>query len=313
MEQPAETLSESIDPRRLLIFREVAHRGSLSAAATALGWTQPAVGQHVQRLERDLGMSLALRSTRGVTLTEAGVALLAHADAMASRLAAADEEMRALRTLRGGRLRLAAFPSACAALVPEALGRLADEAPDLDVRLTELEPAQAGAAVLAGEVDLALVFQYVGAQDEDEHRDLTIQPLMDDPVLAVLPAEHRLAGRVGASRGIALADLARERWVAGCPRCRTHLHSLAVDAGFHPDIRHSTDDYVVVQSLVAAGLAVALLPRLALSAFRDARVVAARISGNPARRISVIHRREAATMPAVQAGLRALVAPQPVG
>src|SRR5687767_4342022 len=80
-----------VDPRRLLIFREVARRGSLSAAAVALGWTQPAVGQHLQRLERAVGMPLALRSTRGVTLTDAGVALLNHADAVAARLAAADE------------------------------------------------------------------------------------------------------------------------------------------------------------------------------------------------------------------------------
>jgi len=89
-----------VDPRRLLIFREVARRGSLSAAAAALGWTQPAVGQHLQRLERAVGLPLALRSTRGVTLTEAGAALLGHADAVAARLAAAEEEMSALRTMR---------------------------------------------------------------------------------------------------------------------------------------------------------------------------------------------------------------------
>jgi DNA-binding transcriptional LysR family regulator len=310
MSQAAEAVSgsrESIDPHRLLIFREVARRGSLSAAATALGWTQPAVGQHVQRLERDLGLSLALRSTRGITLTDAGIALLSHADAMASRLTAADEEMRALRTLRGGRLRIAAFPSASATLVPPALGRLATETPDLDVRLTELEPAQARTAVLAGEVDLALVFGYVGADGEDEHHDLTTQPLLDDPVRAVLPVEHRLARRADSRNGLPLTDLAQERWIAGCPRCRTHLLALATKAGFRPDVRHSTDDYVVVQKLVAAGLAVALLPRLALTAFRDERVVAVPIAGNPSRRIAVVHRREATAMPAVQAGLRALV------
>jgi len=123
---------DAFDPRRLLIFREVARRGSLSAAATALGWTQPAVGQHIQRLERDLGLALALRSTRGITLTEAGTRLLSHADAVASRLAAAGQEMDALRTLRTGRLRIAAFPSAAATLIPPALARLAAAAPGLD-------------------------------------------------------------------------------------------------------------------------------------------------------------------------------------
>lgn len=304
--EAASGVGGTIDPRRLLIFREVARRGSLSAAAAALGWTQPAVGQHLQRLERDVGLPLALRSTRGVTLTDAGAVLLGHADAVASRLSAAGEEMRALRTLRAGRLRLASFPSAAATLVPPALTRLAAAAPDLDVRLTELEPMEAHGAVLGGEADLALVFHHPGAQDQDEHRDLTTHALLDDPVLAVLPVSHPLAGRAGSAGGLDLSELAGERWVAGCPRCRTHLQALAARAGFHPDVRHSTDDYVVVQNLVAAGLAVALLPRLALVAARDDRVVAVRIAGEPARRVSLVHRREAAATPSVRAGIRAL-------
>jgi len=299
---------EGLDPRRLLIFREVARRGSLSAAAAALGWTQPAVGQHVRRLERDIGLTLALRSSRGVTLTDAGTRLTAHADAVASRLAAAQEEMRALRTLRTGRLRVAAFPSACAILVPPALARLAETAPDLDVWLTEFEPLQARAAVLAGDVDLALIFHHPGIDNHDEHPDLTIHALLDEPVLAVLPSRHRLASTAESSPGLALADLAHEKWVAGCPRCRTHLQTLAIGAGFHPDIRHTTDDYVVVQNLVAAGLAVALLPALALSAARDDRVTTARIVGDPIRRVSLIHRRESTTVPALRAGVHAFTA-----
>jgi DNA-binding transcriptional LysR family regulator len=295
---------EGLDPRRLLIFREVARRGSLSAAAAALGWTQPAVGQHVRRLERDIGLTLAIRSSRGVTLTDAGTRLIAHADAVASRLVAAEEEMRALRTLRTGRLRLAAFPSACATLVPPAMARLAETAPDLDIWLTELEPPQARAAVLAGDVDLALLFHHPGVDNHDEHPDLTIHALLDDPVLAVLPSRHRLASTVESSP-LALADLAHEKWVAGCPRCRTYLQTLAVGAGFQPDIRHTTDDYVVVQNLVAAGLAVALLPALALSAARDDRVTTARIAGDPIRRVSLVHRRESTTVPALKAGVHA--------
>lgn len=300
----------NVDPRRLLIFREVARRGSLSAAAAALGWTQPAVGQHVQRLERDVGMPLVRRSTRGVTLTEAGAALLEHADAVASRLAAADEEMRALRTLRTGTLHLAAFPSACATLVPAALARLAESAPDLDVRLTELEPPEARTAVLTGEVDLALIFSHRGTDTHDGHRDLVTVTLLDDPVLAVLPAGHQLADGSGSpDGGVDLALLAGERWVAGCPRCRAHLLALAAGAGFAPDIRHSTDDYVLAQNLVAAGLAVTLLPRLAMRAARDDRVVAVPVAGAPARRVSMVHRREAAAIPAVHAGIRAFAHP----
>lgn len=293
----------ALDPRRLLVFREVARRGSLSAAAVALGWTQPAVGQHVQRLERDVGLALVLRSSRGVTLTEAGAALLVHADGVASRLATATEELRGLRELRSGRLRLAAFPSASATLVPAALARLAKVAPGLEVRLTELEPPQARSAVLAGDVDLALVFRHDGEPAETSH-DLVETVLIDDPVHLVVPLGHPI---LPADGPVGLGRLRDERWVAGCPRCRTHLVGLAAAAGFVADIRHETDDYVVVQTLVAAGLAVALLPALALRAVRDPGVVPLELAGRPAREISVISRQEGGALPAVTATVRALV------
>ncbi len=300
-----------LDPRRLLIFREVARRGSLSAAAVALGWTQPAVGQHLQRLERTVGLPLARRSTRGVTLTEAGVALLNHADAVAARLAAAEEEMAALRTMQAGRLRIAAFPSAAATIVPPALARLADIAPGLDLRLTEHEPPEARAAVLAGEVDLALLFGHRGDSDPDAHPDLVSHALTDDPVFAVLPADHALAARTDPTVGCNLAELAGERWVAGCARCRVHLLALTAQAGFEADVRYETDDYVVVQNLVAAGLGVALLPGMALAASKDPRVVATRLASDPHRYVTLMHHRESADVPAVRAGVRAMLAPLP--
>ena len=110
----------------------------------------------------------------------------------------------------------------------------------------------------------------------------------------------------GSRAPLNLADLARERWIAGCLRCRTHLEALARTAGFQPDIRHTTDDYVVVQNLVAVGLAVALLPALALAAAPNPQVTTAPISGNPARQISLAHRKEVTAVPAVNAAVRAL-------
>jgi DNA-binding transcriptional LysR family regulator len=293
-----------LDPRRLLVFRAVARAGSLSRAAAELGWTQPAVGQHVQRLEREAGLALVLRNSRGITLTDAGSALLLHADAVAGRLDAAAEQLHSLRTLGSGRLRIAAFPSAAATLVPPALASLAVTAAGVEVRLEELEPPEAWQAVLGGEVDLALLFHYPGDRGPDEHRDLTTQPVLDEPTYAVLPATHPLARQ----RTVSLGRLAGERWVAGCERCRTHLVTLADGAGFVPDIRHSTDDYVVVQNLVAADLAVALLPRLALTAAPDDRVAAVRVAGDSDRRVSLVHRTEALGVPAVGAGVEALLA-----
>jgi DNA-binding transcriptional LysR family regulator len=289
-----------MDPKRLLIFREVARLGSLSKAAEALGWTQPAVGQHMQRLEREAGIPLMLRSVRGITLTEAGNALLVHADAMAARLSAADAELQALATLQQGTLSLVAFPSAAAVLIPPALAELAARAPDLDVRLTQLEPPEARAEVLAGTADLALVFDHL---DLPEHGDLITEKLFEDPLRAVLATRHRLARR---GKPIALADLAEERWITGCPRCEAHLMSATAAAGFVPDVRHRTDDYVVVQRLVAEGLAVTLLPQLALTAAPGRGVVALPVRTSPRRVVAVLLRAEMRRNAAVVAAIEAL-------
>ncbi|WP_020392642.1 LysR family transcriptional regulator [Kribbella catacumbae] len=292
-------MTTDLDPRRLLIFREVARLGSLSAAATALGWTQPAVGQHMQRLERDVGIPLMLRSVRGITLTEAGTALLAHADALASRLTAAETELRAFASMELGTLSLAAFPSAAAVLVPPALAKLESRAPALEVRLTEAEPPEARALVTSGEADLAIVFEH-GVVQEGE---LVLLPLLADPLRAVLPSGHRLAGRV---RPIALGDLAGERWVAGCPRCEENLLTTTRAAGFVPDVRHRTDDYVVAQRLVAEGLAVTLLPGLALLAAPGKGVAVLQVRTSPERRVGVLVRAELMQSAAVVAAIDAL-------
>ena len=186
------------------------------------------------------------------------------------------------------------------------MARLAAAAPHLDVWLTELEPPEALAAVLGGDIDLAVLFHHPGVESPDRHPDLVTHVLGDDPVRAVLPTRHRQAKPGGIRAPLDLADLARERWIAGCLRCRTHLQALARTAGFQPDIRHTTDDYVVVQNLVAAGLAVALLPALALAAAPNPHVTTAPISGNPARQISLAHRKEVTAVPAVKAAIHAL-------
>ncbi|MEU4391283.1 LysR family transcriptional regulator [Kribbella sp. NPDC023855] len=304
-------MTADLDPRRLLIFREVARLGSLSAAATTLGWTQPAVGQHMQRLERDVGIPLMLRSVRGITLTEAGTALLAHADALASRLTAAETELRAFASMELGTLSLAAFPSAAAVLVPPALAKLESRAPALEVRLTEAEPPEARALVTAGDADLALIFEHVVSEDRageaggaaGRDGDLVTVPLLEDPLRAVVPVGHRLAGR---ARPIALGDLADERWVAGCPRCEENLLVTTRAAGFVPDVRHRTDDYVVAQRLVAEGLAVTLLPGLALHAAPGTGVAVLPVRTSPERQVGVLVRAELMQSAAVVAAIEAL-------
>jgi molybdate transport repressor ModE-like protein len=285
-----------MDPRRVLIFRTVARAGSISAGARELGWTQPAVSQHLRSLEREAGGPLLVRGAAGVDLTEAGRRLLAHADAVAAHLAAAASELDDLAQLRAGSARLAAFPSGSAVLVPSALAALADSAPEVEVSLVEAEPPEAGEMVRSGAVDLALVFGYAETGAEQA---LDVVPLREDPVHLVVPADED--GRVRR-----LVDLEDRAWVAGCERCRVHLVACCARAGFEPRIRHVTDDYVVVQALVARGLAVAALPGTALTAFRHPGVRTQELPELGSRHIDVVHRRGLERVPAVAALLAAL-------
>jgi len=288
-----------LDPRRLLILRTVAAAGSISAGARELGWTQPAITQHLNTLERSAGTPLLFRHAGGVTPTEAGRVLLGHAEALHAHLDAAAAELEELRQLRRGTVRLAAFPSALATLVPPALARLE---PGLEVQLTEAEPPEALDLLREGRVDVALVFSY--AEDTAQVADHAFGhvDLADDPVDLVLPAAHPAA----TVAGLRLSDLAGENWVAGCVRCREHLVHNTRAAGFEPRIRHETDDYVVVQSLVGQGLAVAVLPRTALAAYRSPAVVTRPLPELTGRRILARYRTGADRVPSVRATLLAL-------
>lgn len=280
-----------LDPRRVLIFRAVARAGSISAGARDLGWTQPAVSQHLSRLERDVGGPLLLRGATGVTLTESGAALVRRADSIAAELHAASEELAALNRLDGGRVRLTAFPSAAAAVVPDALRRLASDHPSIDVRLDEAEPPEALTAVAAGDCDLAVVFGYDGPPIG--LGALSWLPLWDEPVHLLLP-EDRLPVKD-------LAELAEDDWIGGCARCRTHLVACCEQAGFTPTIRHTTDDYVVVQNLVARGLGVTVLPASALEAYRHPSVVVLDFDELGRRHVGLAVRPGAESVPATAA------------
>jgi DNA-binding transcriptional LysR family regulator len=287
----------SLDARRVLLFRDVVRAGSISAAARARGWTQPAVSQHLGRLERDAGTPLLLRGPSGVSPTEAGAALLERADAIAAELRAADEQLAALTELRGGRVRLVAFPSAAATLVPDAFAALARRHPDVTVGLEEAEPPEAIAAVLAGDADLALVFGYDGPPAGRGR--LAWRRLDDEAVGLVLPE--------GQPAPAGLAALADAEWIGGCLRCRGHLVACCERAGFTPRLRHTTDDYVVVQHLVARGLGVAVLPASALAAYRHPRVDVVPLAELGRRHVGLVHRAGADQVPATAALVAELV------
>lgn len=294
-----------MDPRKVLVFRSVARAGSLSAAARDLGWSQPAVSQQLAALEREVGGPLLVRSSRGVTLTEAGRVLLGRADTVAGELHMAAEELASLAELRGGRVRLIAFPSAAATLAPAALRLLAGEHPDVEVALVEAEPPEASTSVREGEADVALVFGYDGPPPDATRQgsDLTWLPLAVEPVDLVLPPEHA-AGR---ARAVRLDRLAGDTWIGGCPRCRSHLVERCRAAGFEPRLAHETDDYVAVQALVAAGLGVTMLPRSALQAFRHPDVVVRESRTLGERHVGLVYRAGAEQVPATRALVERLV------
>lgn len=244
-------------------MRSVLETGSITAAAVALGFSQPAVSQQLARLESRLGMPVIERVGRGVRLTEAGMVLARHSLAVETALDAAAGELAELAGLRSGRVRIAAFPSASAAIVPSVLARMRALHPGIAVTYREAEPPEAVALVRDNSVDLALTFSYPG-DVADPHGEsahgLRVTELRREEIRVVLPSHHSAAS--GAA--VDLADLAEEDWIAGCPRCRGHLLELCVRNGFIPRIACETDNVAAVFGLVENGIGVAILPVLAI-------------------------------------------------
>jgi molybdate transport repressor ModE-like protein len=254
-----------LDSRTLRIVKALADFGSITAAANALGFSQPAISQQLKRAEQRIGMPIVSRAGRGVRLTEAGRVLARHAATITTALDAASGELAELSGLRAGRVRLAAFPSASSTLIPQLLGTISRAHPGIGISYLEAEPPEAVQAVRDQTIDLAVTFNYLGDRT-DPHAETTpglvTVPLWRDEMLLALPAGHPAAR----SSSVALDLLASDSWIAGCPRCRGHLLELTARSAFQPSIAYETDNFVAVLGMVAAGLGVALIPTLAIDA-----------------------------------------------
>src|SRR6476646_8162930 len=176
-----------LDVRRMRVLREVAVRGSFSAAAEALSFTQSAISQQIAALEREAGCTLVTRNARGIRLTEAGEALVRHADAILARLDEAEAELEAIAGVRGGRLRLAAFESAAATLMPLAIAAFRAEHPGVELSLIMCEPEQSAPLLKSGELDLALGYE---SRIRDEVDGIARRHLVSDPMFLAMPADH---------------------------------------------------------------------------------------------------------------------------
>lgn len=267
--------------------------GSYSAAARALGYTQPAITQQMKALERAVGTPLFTRIGRTMQLTEAGRSLARHADSILGSLSAAEAQLKAYARLSTGRVRVCGFPSANVALVPEALSGLAASHPGIQVELLEGEPPESLHRLQRGECDITLAFTYPGLREEVPEEVDEVR-LLEDQLTVLLPTGHPLARR----RAVHLADLAEERWIAGCPRCRANLLHECAELGFVPDIRFATDDNLVVQSLVAQGLGVAMMPALVLPSLALTRVCGRALQPAARRHISAYVYRDHLRIPA---------------
>ncbi len=256
--------------RHLAVFREVARLGSLSAAAAALGYTQPAVSQQMALLERRARMPLLERTSRGVRLTTAGEALLRHAEAILAEQTLAERELEAIAGLRGGRVRMATFPTAGAALVPMAVSLFTARYPEVELSALEAEPEEAVPMLRAGELEVAIV---ATARDHPEgfgtmYEGIDLHHLLDEPRYALMPAGHRLASR----KRLRLEDLAREVRIelsrSPTRHGRVYLAPGPESIPEEPHVRFRSDDFNVVQGMVAAGAGVAVVPELALTNVR---------------------------------------------
>jgi DNA-binding transcriptional LysR family regulator len=255
-----------IDVYRLAVLREVAHAGSFAGAAAALHHTPSAVSQQIAALERGAGIMLVERSTRGVTLTDAGRVLLATADAVHAELQIAAEQLRALKADGPQALTVVTFSSAGEPLLTPALTAMTAAADHpVEVTVIEAEPDEALGSVRDGRADLALVYHFHTPQPPRAWPAAagpgSYTALVADHLRLLVPAGHPLAGRPAVS----LAEFAGERWIQGWGDTGDVTDMLAALSGFRPHVACRSSDYRFMSALAGAGVGVALVPSLALT------------------------------------------------
>ena len=300
-------LSYMLDVRRLRLLRELHARGTVTAVAEALAYTPSAVSQQLATLEREAGVPLLERHGRRLQLTDAGRGLVEHADVVIARLELAEAELAAAAGDEvGGRVRVAAFQTAASSLMLPLLGTLPAEYPKLRLELVEMEAEEALDLLTRGEVDIVVAEEYDYAP-RPRDPSLSFRDVCRDPLVLVLPASHPLCAADPDT--VPLTALASERWAS--PRSGTAFDESLVRAcralgGFEPDRRHRSNDLAVLEQLVAAGEAVALLPSLGRPG-RVPGVAVRRVAEGPLdRRIFLAARRGSTGRPALKAVSRAL-------
>ncbi|HJP74157.1 MAG TPA: LysR substrate-binding domain-containing protein [Pseudonocardiaceae bacterium] len=282
-----------LDVRRLRLLRELALRGTIAAVADALAFSPSAVSQQLSALEKEAGVALLERSGRSVVLTPAARGLVAHAEVVIERLEVAEAELASAREGLSGPVRIGAFPSATRTILPGALRALGAAHPGLTPMVFEVDPADVGDALRAGELEVALVHDY----------DFVPFPAEPGIVDEALCAEDMYLASV---QGVESLAAGRESpWIVASPGTRCHAMTIRAceAAGFTPDVRHRIDDFDTVLAFVAAGEGVALVPELgALGPPAGVRLSRVELC----RRTRIAFRGGAGRHPAVRAAIAAL-------
>ncbi len=271
----------------LRVLREVATRGSFTAAAESLGYTQSAISRQVSGLEGAAGATLFERGPRGVRLTEAGTTLLMHAGTALDELDAARRELEGITVRATGRLRIGAFPTAVAALLPPALAAFRNGHPGVEISLREGSTPSQIRRVVSGSADVAVIGVLPGARATHDRR-LRLEHLLEDPLLLAVGQAHPLARR----RTVALDDLAGERWIAASPKANDTFLGAWEWAEWQPRVEFIAREWTAKLGLVAAGLGVTLVPGLAADAVRpDVALVRIRSERPASREVLIATRR----------------------
>lgn len=287
-----------LDVHRLRVFRSVVASGSIQAAANNLGYTPSAVSQHVTALQRETGLALITRVGRGIEPTAAGRALASEIDGVLARLGEVESVVGDLRAGRTGSLSIGYFASVGSAWMPAVVAKMMTEFPAvrLDLSLREDVPTDP-----ADRPDLQIAVE----QGAGHRPGFVAHHLLDDPYVAVLPADHPLAE----CARIELAQLVDERWVDNDFArgwCRRNLLEACHAAGFSPPFHVEAHDYPTALAFVAAGIGITVLPRLGSRQLPSGVVAVPVISPTPLRSIYALARAGVADTPAVRTVLAVL-------
>jgi molybdate transport repressor ModE-like protein len=284
-----------MDIRRMLVLVEVARAGSLTAAAANLSYTVSAVSQQVGQLEDEAGQPLIERRPRGVTLTEAGHAVVRHAEKIERIVSAAHEELRDLAGLNTGTLRLGTIPTVTESFLPTAISAFRDRHPGVDLRIHSAQLSGLDHLLESREIELAITWERDrpdGTGDTGRSTELIFR----DPNVLLVPSSHHLAGRPS----VRMEELRQEPWIIRTsPSVLALLQAACEAAGFDPIVTFEARSYQEAQAMVAVGMGIALVPQLSLYRLRgDIRVLTIVSPGPPTRRIVLAHRRGERLTPA---------------